>query len=130
MEVNASTGTHGPPIAPGHPSLDAVTEGRSLVDVANAGVHVRNRDELGPRAVVCTVGPFKGALRGQSQQQAGRRSNPADVDARPRTVALHVPVNRGMRRSAQPEKVVPSTCPIGLPLDGQRRTTAYRDKKE
>ena len=52
-----------------------------------------------------------------------------DVDARPRTVAMHVPVVGGVRRSAQAEDVVPATCPIGWPLHGHRRTTAYSDQQ-
>ncbi len=89
----------------------------------------RRRTNSGLVPVVCPVGRSHRDRARAATAASGRRSGPTDVDARPRTVALHVPVVSGTRRSAQAEDVVPATCPIGWPLEGRRRTTAYSDQQ-
>ena len=108
--------------------LDAAAERRSLVDVADAsGVYVGDGTNSGLVPVVCPVGRSHRDHARAASTASGRRSSPKDVDARPRTVAIPVPVVSGERRSAEAEEVVPATCPIGWPLEGRRRTTADSD---
>ena len=87
----------------------------------------RRRDKLGPRARRVPVGLSHRDGARAASTASRRRSSPTDVDARPRTVAIPVPVVSGVRRSAEAEEVVPATCPIGWPLEGRRRTTADSD---
>ena len=94
--------------------LDATVERRSLVDVADAsGVYVGDGTNSGLVPVVCPVGLSHRDRARAASTASGRRNSPTNVDARPRTVSIQIPVVSGVRRSAQAEGVVPATCPIG-----------------
>ena len=98
----------------GRCGLDAAAERRSLVDVADAsGVYVGDGTNSGLVPVVCPVGLSHRDGARAASTASRRRNSPTDVDARPRTVSIQIPVVSGVRRSAQAEEVVPATCPIG-----------------
>ena len=94
--------------------LRPAAERRSLVDVADASsVYVGDGTETGLVPVVCPIGLSHRDGARAASTASRRRNSPTDVDARPRTVSIQIPVVSGVRRSAQAGEVVPATCPIG-----------------